>query len=205
MRTITIILSLCIVISCTSQYEKDERDIGNMKTVYFNHFNNTDSVFWTGDDGDQFAEISQGRYYFESLDSSARFNAPPFNIDSADNFLIELAITGPDSEDSAFYGLIFGNLDQDDEFIELRLNNVGEYHITSSELLAEGTYNNQINTKLKKLTVIYRDLDAHFLIDDTEIFKYPIQHYSKLRAGPITAKGSAIWMDFFKVKKETVP
>jgi hypothetical protein len=203
MKTNLIIFSFCILTSCSNQCDnKKNWEVGNLKTIYFNHFISADTIFWTGNDGNQFAEISKGRYYFESLDSSSRFNAPAFNVDSTDNFLIELALTGPDNEDSSFYGLTFGNLDADDNFIEFRLNNVGEYYITSTEHLAEGSYSSQINTKMKKLTIIYKNVDAYFLIDDREVFKYPVHRYSKLRAGPITAKGSAIWMDYFKVQKE---
>jgi len=207
MRLKTILFSFIILaISCKYQHNGTQKYLSDLESVYFSHFNSSDSVFWTGNDGQQYAEISDGTYYFESLDSSSRYNAPIFDIDSSDNFLVELALTGPNNQDSMFYGLTFGSLDENnDDFIEFWINNIGEYKITSTELLAEGNYTEQLNTKMKKLTVMCQDMDAHFLINDIQIFKYPIYRNDKLRAGPLTGKKSPIWMDFFKIKKTTLP
>ena len=151
-----------------------------MDKVYFNHFILPDTVFWIGNDGDQYARIDKGTYYFEALDSTARFNAPPFEIDSMEQFSIELAITGPHDEDSTFYGLIYGNPASELGFVEIKINNAGEYKIRTYELLDEGKYADQIDIKLKKIKVVKEDMDTHFFINDEEVFKYPIQSIKKI-------------------------
>ena len=192
-----------MVIASCSQWTNSIDNI-SYTTKYFSHFLSSDTIFWTGNDGLHYADIENGIYYFESLDSSSRYNAPNFQLPKDRNYLIELALTGPDSEDSLTYGLIFGDLNDINQTIEFRINNAGQYLIATNEVLNTGVYSLNVNKQLKKIKIVHLGKDLYFMIEDKEVFRYPFEHFQNFRAGPITSDGSAIWMDYFRIEVQDI-
>ena len=119
--------------------------------LYLNHFNVDGTSFWVGNDGMNYAELDEVYYYFESLDSSLRFNAPTFSIEKDQNFSVEISIINPADEDSLFYGLMVGGFSPQNYTIDYLINDIGQYKIGTNVSISSGNYKMGITSKARKL------------------------------------------------------
>lgn len=174
--------------------------LDNTELVYLNYFNAEDSIFWIGMDSFNYAELDEGYYYYKSLDSQARFNAPHFEIEQEENFSVEMAILSPSNEDSIFYGLVVGEYGPSNHTINLWVNDLGQYKIYAKHLIFSGDYKMGASNGVRKLKVLKKELNTHFFINDQLIYSYVLEPLTTFRCGPITS--SAIWMDYMKIEKE---
>ncbi|MEM6261414.1 MAG: hypothetical protein AAGI38_02820 [Bacteroidota bacterium] len=198
---------MLLLISCDqSNDRKEEVVLEKGESVYVNHFTESDTTFWTGNDGIHYGEVRDGYYYFEALDSSRRFNAPRFDIQSEDNFSVESSIIGPTSDNSSYYGLVIGGYGAEKDFLEVSFNNSGKYKIDKGKRtkINSGNFNMGDQGDFKKLKVLKKGTTCYFYLNDERVFTYELEKLMEFRCGPITAKNSAVWMDYLKIEKETV-
>ena len=203
------ILSLFIILyflmGC-NRPSKEYYSVLDKQEIYFSSFTEEDDdVFWTGNDGLQRAQISNGEYYFESLEGNGRYNAPLFSIEPTDDFEIEISVSGSEDDLIGYYGMVIGQLKKDSSFIEFKINNSGSFLIDSNYPIIEGRFEN-INFKtFKKLTVRKLGNDFRFFINEELKYSYPMDELINVRTGPLAYKNSSIWVDFVRINKIKKP
>ncbi len=195
------LLIIALMIGCNAKQTNNKQiSLGATELVYLNHFNAVDTFFWVGNDGENYAEIDEGYYYYESIDSIPRFNAPNFPITNDDNFSVEIGILSPSNEDSIFYGLMMGEFSPRNYTVDLLVNDLGQYTIFSENLLSSGNYEMGLISDLNKIEILKKGIITYFYINDKLVFDYPLDSINNFRCGPTTR--SAIWMDYIKIEKE---
>ncbi len=202
MKTSFLLLLSLLLSSCwASSIKKETFSLNHGTLVYFSHFNTEDSTFWVGNDGNNYGEVSEGYYYYASLDTVLRCMAPPFPITKEDDFSVEIAIGNEPGQDSVFYGLALLGFTQETYKVFFTLNNSGNYELLINDDLFSGSYEEGVDSDFKKLKIIKKKTETYFLINDVLVYQYVLEDLQQLRAGPATS--TSIIMDYIKVEKET--
>jgi hypothetical protein len=191
-----------LVVSCLpNQKQLEQVSLDSPEILYLNHFNADDTSFWVGNDGMNYAELDEGYYYYESLDSSLRYNAPNFSIEEDQNFSVEISIINPtDEEDSLYYGLMVGEFSPQNYIVDFLINDLGQYKIETNIKVSSGNYKMGNTSEARKLKILKKDATTYFFINDNLVYNYVLDTLSQFRCGPTTS--SAIWMDYIKIEKE---
>ena len=201
MKYYFLLLLVILVISCLPKPNQIEQvSLDGPEILYLNHFNANDSIFWIGNDGMNYSELDEGYYYYESLDSNFRFNAPTFSIEKNQNFSVEISIINPSDEDSLYYGLMIGEFSPQNYTVDFMINDLGQYKIETNINISSGNYNMEDNLEVRKLKVLKKEATTYFYINDILVYNYVLDSLNKFRCGPLTS--SAIWMDYIKIEKE---
>jgi hypothetical protein len=197
-----LLVSVIILYSCEYKPQKQKKEQHIItEELHFSHFDDYDSVYWVGNDGNYYGEIEDGAYYFETLDTTYGMSAPEFNIEINEDFSVEIAITGPTADTVNYFGLTIGKLLGKDGFVEFLIRNTDEYLISSNTQLIKGRFKNITETLYKKLKINKLDHTWHFFINDEKVYSYDFAETDGFRCGPLTGYSSMVWVDYIKINR----
>ncbi|PJZ57235.1 hypothetical protein [Leptospira barantonii] len=195
-------LNLALLFFTIGCSETNSLNVPLMKeNIYFNDFENDDKQFWTGNDGLQEATIEKGKYYFRSLDNKERFNAIPINLNYLNDFILEVSVAGPASDNDKYYGILFGDFTGKEDFLYFEVTNLGKFRIFDHHLIIDGKLPGISSKGFKKLTIQKKENEAKYYINEKYIYSYPVPKWKDFRAGVSTGNALLLWMDYFSIKK----
>ncbi len=197
-----LLISALIFNSCEYKPQKQKKEQNIItEELHFSHFNDFDSVYWVGNDGNYYSEIDDGAYYFETLDTTYGMSAPEFNIEIDEDFSVEIAITGPTVDTVNYFGLTIGKLLGKDGFVEFLIRNTDEYLISSNTQQIKGRFKNKTKSLYKKLKINKLKHTWHFYINDEKVYSYDFAETDGFRCGPLTGYSSMVWVDYIKINR----
>lgn len=197
-------ISLLFLYGCLQEAKTNYQNF-QKKEIYQTHFSEPDDVFWVGNDGKNLAIIENGEYYFKSLDTNGRWNAPPFSFNPGNDFEIEISLTRQEKDKEGYYGLVLGRLKPDSAYLKFEINNSGEYKIGGNFEITRGNVDTQNFSNFKKLAIQKIGAELSFFINETYIYSYKSPGFLEFRFGPLVNSGMGVWVDYISLSELVNP